>query len=80
MLAMPAPMINAPNANCHAGKRGWFTSHNAKPLDSTAINSDSAVIPRSKPRANGKRNASMPMKCIDHTPTPIAMAPPAIHT
>ncbi len=79
MLAMPVPMIKAPSANCQAGKRGWLTSQSAKPQEITAINNDSAVIPMSKPRANGRRSANMPMKCMDHTPTPIANAPPAIH-
>ncbi len=27
----------------------------------------------------GSENASMPMKCIDQMPLPIAMAPPACH-
>ncbi|MNY66669.1 hypothetical protein D3C86_2041350 [compost metagenome] len=43
------------------------------------ISSDSKVMGRSYPRSIGNLNASMPMKCIDHTPTPMANAPPAVH-
>ncbi|MNI48940.1 hypothetical protein D3C73_1035310 [compost metagenome] len=43
------------------------------------ISSDSMVMERSYPRSMGNLKASMPMKCIDHTPTPMANAPPAVH-
>lgn len=72
-------MISAPNPNCSAGRLGWLTSHKAKPEDSTAISSENAVRARSYPKSMGKLKASMPMKCIDHTPMPMANAPPPIH-
>ena len=46
-LAMPAPMISAPNASCCHGRLGWLTSHKAKPEDNTAISSENAVRARS---------------------------------
>src|SRR5579872_7477747 len=48
----------------------------AKPtaVTSMAIASDSSVIGTLQPIGTGKENASMPMKCIDQIPPPIAVA------
>jgi hypothetical protein len=41
--------------------------------------SDIIVRGTLKPCDIGSRNASMPMKCIDQIPSPVAMAPPTVH-
>ncbi|MNJ49159.1 hypothetical protein D3C77_443770 [compost metagenome] len=79
MLLIPAPMISAPKPSWIQGKVGWLTSHRAKPDDSPAISNDSKVRVRSYPNEIGRLKASMPMKCIDQIPKPMANAPPLIH-
>jgi hypothetical protein len=41
-----------------------------------AMNSEAMVVGMSYARAMGSEKASMPMKCIDQIPLPIASAPP----
>src|ERR1700761_6850019 len=44
-----------------------------------AIASDRAVIHGAYPMGTGRLKASMPMKCIDQMPMPIATDPPTSH-
>jgi hypothetical protein len=46
----------------------------------TAMNSEAIVVGMLYARAIGSEKASMPMKCIDQTPLPIASAPPMSHS
>src|SRR5690606_22056435 len=76
MLLMPRPIRNAPPINLDVGSSGRLTSHSASAEATIGSSHDSAVIQKSYPIGIGSLNASMPMKCIDQIPVPIAIAPP----
>ena len=59
--------------------RGLFAMPKAKPEMMMAMSSEARVVGMSYARAMGSEKASMPMKCIDQMPLPIASAPPMSH-
>jgi hypothetical protein len=76
MPAMPIPMIPAAIASAVRVSVGRVTVCSAKPEMMTAMSNDAAVIGRSKAIGIGRCSASIPMKCIDQMPVPMAQAPP----
>ncbi len=73
---MPSPITTALAASATTPIFGRAAIHNAKPEVSIAITSEAIVLGTSYARGMGSENASMPMKCIDQIPPPIATAPP----
>jgi hypothetical protein len=59
--------------------RGLFASASANAAVIMAMNSEATVVGMSYARAIGSDKASMPMKCIDQIPLPVASAPPEGH-
>src|ERR1700679_1425136 len=55
------------------------TRQSANAESAIAIASDRAVIHGSYPIGTGRLNASIPTKCIDQMPMPMATDPPASH-
>src|SRR3954468_2037088 len=79
MAQMPRPMATAPRARRVSVICGGLAMESAKPEMAMAIASDARVVPTSYDSEIGRENASMPTKCIDQMPQPIATAPPVSH-
>src|SRR3569833_4463624 len=79
MAEMPTPRRMAPRLRGAKLIRGLFAIPKAKPEMMMAMSSDATVVGMSYARAMGSEKASMPMKCIDQMPLPIASAPPMSH-
>ncbi len=70
-------MTMAPTASRSRPICGRLEIARAKPDTAMAIASEAAVIVMSYDRGMGREKASMPMKCIDQMPHPMATAPPS---
>src|SRR5580692_4882856 len=79
MALMPAPMIVAENDSWTMLISGLLATDSANPEMAMAMTREAIVRPRSYVRGIGSEKASMPMKCIDQMPQPIASAPPTTH-
>src|SRR4051812_1799463 len=79
MAEMPRPRRMAPRLRCGKLICGLFAMPKAKPEMTMAMSSEARVVGMSYARAIGSEKASMPMKCIDQMPLPIASAPPMSH-
>ncbi len=69
-----APVIRRP-----APTSALLAIHSAKPDTAMEMASETSVMPMSYDSGTGSEKASMPMKCIDQMPQPMAAAPPTIH-
>ncbi len=76
MAEMPPPSSSAPAERCTKLIRGLFAILKANAEVIIAMNSEVIVVGMSYARAIGSEKASMPMKCIDQMPQPMASAPP----
>src|SRR5688572_16203924 len=72
---MPIPTSVALTVSVAALSTERRTVYSANPETTTAISSESSVIGRSNAIGMGSSNASMPMKCMDQMPAPMAKAP-----
>src|SRR6476646_7498570 len=77
MEQMPRPIRTPPAARRGKLRELRVTASSAKPETAIAISIEPSVMAMSYDMAMGSRNASMPMKCIDQMPMPIAKAPPS---
>src|ERR1700722_3212780 len=77
MAAMPNPTRKPPARKLLRLKVRRLASHRANQEADTAIKRDRPVNGTSYDMGTGVRNESMPTKCIDQIPHPMAAAPPA---
>ena len=73
-------MIVPPTASRARLTRGWLVKESANPDTAIAITSEAIVIGMSYDRRIGSERASIPMKCMDQMPHPMATAPPKAHS
>ncbi len=73
---MPRPISTPPAASRRQLRELRVTVSKAKPETTIAISIEAMVIPMSYAIGTGRLKASMPMKCIDQMPIPMANAPP----
>src|SRR6185312_10828587 len=76
MAEMPMPMAIAPMLSRRRLTSGRLARASAKPDTAMAITSEVRVIGMLYASGMGSEKASMPMKCMDQMPEPIATAPP----
>src|SRR6266403_4700599 len=80
MATMPSPM-KMPLRTRRSGDAPWrLMTKKAPPVTTIATTSERGVNPMSYDNGIGTTTASMPMKCIDHTPPPITIAAATSHT
>src|SRR5882757_6399368 len=80
MATMPSPM-KMPLRTRRSGDAPWrLMTKKAPPVTTIATTSERVVNPMSYDNGIGTTTASMPMKCIDHTPPPITIAAATSHT
>src|SRR5258708_38874575 len=77
MELMPRPIRTAPGARFRMLSELRVAVYKAKPETTIAMNIDSSVVSTSYAMGIGRLNASMPMKCMDQMPMPMAKAPPS---
>jgi hypothetical protein len=80
MAEIPPPSNSAPSERWKMLIRGVFAIARASAEVIIAMNSEVTVVGMSYARAMGSEKASMPMKCIDQIPLPMASAPPSSHS
>src|ERR1700732_4938046 len=73
---MANPNSELPERSLPRLKVPRLVTYRANPDAATAIRRDRPVIGTSYDTVIGMRNESMPMKCIDQMPDPMAAAPP----
>src|SRR6202521_5749116 len=73
---MANPNSELPERSLPRLKVPRLVTYRANPDAATAIRRDRPVIGMSYDTVIGMRNESMPMKCIDQMPDPMAAAPP----
>src|ERR1700692_2387518 len=76
IAAMANPNSELPERSLPRLKVPRLVTYRANPDAATAIRRDRPVIGTSYDTVIGMRNESMPMKCIDQMPDPMAAAPP----
>src|ERR1700678_4003264 len=76
MAEMPPPSSNAPAERWTKLIRGRLAMPKANAEVTIAMNSEVTVVGKSYESAIGSEKASMPIKCIDQMPQPIASEPP----
>ena len=79
MAEMPAPITRPPIPSRANPRCAPLESLMATPEVTIAIARDKSVVGTSYRRGIGNEKASMPMKCMDQMPIPIANAPPRSH-
>ena len=79
MLEIPAPMITALPLSRGMVRRRPLVICRENPDVMIAIASDTRVVGTLYASGIGNEKASMPMKCMDQMPTPMATAPIPTH-